>query len=299
MEPKNEITLVILNLIQDLQRLPLQLVNNLRGRYPAGRSIKYGMTSLYNNGNNTYAGDPRQNSSGMTTLLTTACSLPRLRGKVAEGRMRGHLNGFTLIELLVVVLIIGILAAIAVPQYKKAVIKSQLTQALVIFDAYRKGIDLWVLANGLPTSRILFTGDESTGMHAALDIDVPGTQEIINAANTISGFTIYSEGTRWGGAFVEVAGADYDRLKPLLNGCTLVWCRFGSALENDWRFLGTAYKMIGGGNGDATLHEDCKEVAKQMCQYWKDQGLPFNSTAKAQCDSVGVPVEVRPYADEL
>ncbi|WP_428049607.1 type IV pilin protein [Candidatus Avelusimicrobium caledoniensis] len=76
--------------------------------------------------------DPRQKHSGMTPNFNN--------------------SAFTLIELLVVVLIIGILAAVALPQYQKAVEKSRAAQVLPLLKSVYNAAEAYYLANGKAAS---------------------------------------------------------------------------------------------------------------------------------------------------
>ncbi|PSV24447.1 pilin [Photobacterium kishitanii] len=125
-------------------------------------------------------------------------------------------QGFTLIELMIVVAVIGVLSAIAIPQYQKYVAKAEGAAALATLTGLKTNVEAYTVENGkFPINSI------------ASDIGVPSA--------ALGNITLPTASTDATGAITFTYKAD--KVSPLNSGGTLVLNRSDSG---EWTCAGTA-----------------------------------------------------------
>lgn len=134
----------------------------------------------------------------------------------SAGRPGMTQRGFTLIELLVVVLIIGILASVAVPQYQLAVEKSRTAEAWSVLASLKTAMQVYGLANGDDWTAFRSSSDPWSLLD--LSLDLPKSSGTNAAYHRVSNHFTYSiESPNYVRAYRGVAtkastwpGNDYD-----------------------------------------------------------------------------------------
>lgn len=127
-------------------------------------------------------------------------------------------SGFTLIELMIVVAIIGILAAVAVPQYQTYTKKAKFTEVVQAAQGFKSQVEICLQNRTDPTSTTI--GDEcSNGTNGIAGAVTAALGKV--ASVSVAKGVITAIGT------TEVDSATFI-LSPTVSATAIIWTKSGS-----------------------------------------------------------------------
>ena len=134
-------------------------------------------------------------------------------------------RGFTLIELVIIIVILGILAAVAIPKYQDMSTEAREAQGRALLGSFRSGITIFYANQAVTTGTATWptlTELETTGTVMAQAIPRNPYQTTANAPDSIvTGVTKGTiVGTRGGWAYNAATGD--------------IWLNTSSGTENTW-----------------------------------------------------------------
>ncbi len=246
--------------------LALSLLS-FRGPHSGGNPESRNKTKSFSNkqtGSQVHAWDDNDNNgSRIKTLrddgLTTHSCTPNVFYTTARG--------FTLIELLVVVLIIGILASVAIPQYTKAVEKSRAAGVIQKVKSLQNAVDMYLLANDWPT--VQFTNLSGTSGRENLDISFKANATMKRSGLAVSSYMVFDDYYFYVVCERDVCYIIAEDNKPYKEQIVRAsWYRYKNY---------TRYQPMDTWNRGTCKYKSDSSAGKAICEYFKQNSLLSNN----------------------